>query len=404
MKPVVTGLGVVAPTGSTVAEYWASALRGDSGIDRISRFDATPYRTVLAGEVREFTAADHLSSRLVVQTDRWTQFGLVAANMALADAGALPVADCGIDTYDLAVVTASSSGGNEFGQGELGQLWSVGPQRVTPFQSIAWFYAATTGQISILHGMQGPCGVLVSEQAGGLDAVAQARRVLAGGARLAVTGGGEAPLSPYAMVCQQANGMLSTADRPHRGYLPFTAHSAGYVPAEGGAMLILEPDQSADERGAPHRYGRIAGYAATFDPKPGSDRGPALGRAIKGALADARCGPEDVDVVFADAGGTLDLDQVEAAAIAEQFGRYGVPVTAPKVLTGRMNAGGAALDLVTALLAIRDSVIPPTPGIRPLPEYHLDLVGDQPRPARLRTALVLARGYGGFNSAMVVTA
>jgi act minimal PKS chain-length factor (CLF/KS beta) len=129
-----------------------------------------------------------------------------------------------------------------------------------------------------------------------------------------------------------------------------------------------------------------------------------LATAIKRALGDARCGAEEIDVVFADAGGTPELDRTEAAAIAEIFGARGVPVTAPKVAVGRMYAGGAAVDLATALLAIRDSVIPPTPGIQPLPDYQLDLVGDAPRSARIGTALVLARGFGGFNSAMVITA
>lgn len=404
MTVVVTGLGVVAPTGGDVEEYWANTLRGVSGIRPISRFDASTYQLRLAGEVAGFTATDHMSSRLTVQTDRWTHFGMVAAEQALKDAAALPLADTGISDYELAVVTASSSAGNEFGQGELGSLWGRGPQHVTTFQSIAWFYAATTGQISIRHGMRGPCGVLASEQAGGLDAVGHARRVLRAGARLVVAGGGEAPLSPYAVVCQQANGLLSTGADPATGYLPFAAEAAGYVPGEGAGMAILEDEESARSRGVPRVYGRIAGYAATFDPRPGSGRAPTLARAARLALADAGVDVTEVDAVLADAGGTPELDAAESAALRELFGARGVPVTAPKVTTGRLYAGGGALDLVTALLAIRDQVIPPTPGVRPAAEHGLDLIGDQPRSARLRTVLVLARGFGGFNSAVVVTA
>lgn len=404
MTAVVTGIGVVAPTGVGVDEFWANTLAGHLAIGPISRFDASAYQLRLAGEIAEFTATDHMSSKLAVQTDRWTQFGLVAAEEALADAGALPVGESGLSDYDLAVVTASSSGGNEFGQGELANLWRHGPEHVTPFQSIAWFYAATTGQISIRHGMRGPCGVLASEQAGGLDALGQARRVLRSGTRLVVAGGAEAPLSPYAVVCQHANGLLSSCPVPESGFLPFAGNASGYVPGEGAGMVILEDEDSARSRDVRGVYGRIAGYGATFDPPPGSSRSPTLARAAWLALSDAGLTPADVDVVFADAVGVPHLDAAEAAAINQVFGGRGVPVTAPKVLTGRVYAGGAAIDVVTALLAIRDSVIPPTPGVQPVHEYGLDLVGAEPRKARLRVVLVLARGFGGFNSAVVITA
>lgn len=403
MTAVVTGVGVVAPTGVGVPEYWANTLAGKTAIGPVHRFDASTYQLRLAGEVGAFTATDHMSSKLAVQTDRWTQFGLVAAEEALSDAAAMALADHGVSDYDVAVVTASSSAGNEFGQRELSSLWKSGPEHVTPFQSIAWFYAATTGQISIQHGMRGPCGVLASEQAGGLDALGQARRVLRSGTRLVVAGGAEAPLSPYAVVCQQANGLLTSATRPEYGYLPFSAHANGYVPGEGAGMLIVEDEASAKTRGVRSVYGRIAGYGATFDPAPGSSRGPTLARAAQLALCDAGLTAADVDVVFADAAGVAELDVVEAAAIEHVFGTRGVPVTAPKVLTGRVYAGGAAIDVITALLALRHSVIPPTPGIEPMAEYGLDLVGDRPRYTTLNAILVLARGFGGFNSAVVVT-
>ena len=404
MTAIVTGIGVVAPTGTGVPEFWENTLSGRSAIGPISRFDASTYQLRLAGEILDFTATDHMSSKLVVQTDRWTQFGLIAAEEALTDAGALPLADTGLSDYDLAVVTASSSAGNEYGQGELSSLWRSGPAHVTPYQSIAWFYAATTGQISIRNGMRGPCGVLASEQAGGLDAIGQARRVLRSGTRLVVAGGAEAPLSPYAVVCQQANGFLTSAKAADHGYLPFSTEANGYAPGEGAGMLIMEDADSADARGCKTAYGRIAGYGATFDPQPGSSRGPTLARAAQLALSDAGLESSDVDVVFADAAGVPHLDAVEAAAIEHVFGRKAVPVTAPKVLTGRVYAGGAAIDLVTALLAIRDQVIPPTPGIEPDVAYGLDLIGARPRQARLGVVLVLARGFGGFNSAVVVTA
>lgn len=404
MSAVVTGVGVVSPTGIGVETHWANTLSGRSGIGPIERFDASAYPTRLAGEVRDFVAKEHITSRMIKQTDRWTQMALAATEEALRDAGAFPVEECGLDEYEMAVVTATSSAGNEFGQGELGSLWSKHPQYVTAYQSIAWFYAATTGQISIKYGMRGSCGVIVSEQAGGLDAIAQARRVLRGRAKLVVSGGTEAPIGPYAVVCQQSNELMSTSDDPARAYLPFDEGANGYLPGEGGAILIIEDEENARARGVSKVYGRVAGYAATFDPRPGSGREPTLQRAAELALEDAGLLASDVDVVFADAFGVPSLDRLEAEAIGKVFGPRGIPVTAPKTLTGRLYAGGASLDLVTALLSIRDGVIPPTVGVTARPDLELDLVVDRPREANLRTALVLARGYGGFNSAVVLTA
>jgi act minimal PKS chain-length factor (CLF/KS beta) len=152
-------------------------------------------------------------------------------------------------------------------------------------------------------------------------------------------------------------------------------------------------------------YGEIAGYAATFDPAPELGREPGLRRAAELAIADAGLAPDEIDVVFADAAGVPELDAAEAAALRAVFGPGGVPVTAPKTMLGRLYSGGAAVDLAAALLAIRHQTIPPTVGVGDLAGAcaDLDLV-TAPRPARLRTALVLARGNGGFNSAVVARA
>ncbi|WP_282700354.1 ketosynthase chain-length factor [Streptomyces sp. CC219B] len=449
--PVVTGIGVAAPNGFGREEWWRATMRGESGIRPISRFDAAQYPARLAGEVQDFDPADHIPGRLMPQTDHVTRLALAVADEALADARVDPAA---LPDYAAGVVTASSAGGFEFGQRELQALWSQGRQYVSAYQSFAWFYAVNTGQISIRHGLRGPSGVLVTEQAGGLDAVAQARRQLRKGIRLVVTGGVESALCPWGWAAQLADGRLSTVDDPDRAYLPFTADARGHVAGEGGALLIVEDAAAARERGA-ETYGTIAGYAATFDPAPGGAvRGggePAPGGMVRGAgdlasggmvrgagdlasggmaqsagdpasgpaaqsagdrsrlrnaaelaLRDAGLAPADVDVVFADAAGDIAADLAEARAIATLFGPNAVPVTAPKTMTGRLSAGAASLDLAAALLALRDQVIPPTVNVDgPAPGLPIDLVTEQ-RPAALRTALVLARGRGGFNAAMVV--
>ncbi|MFI6847836.1 ketosynthase chain-length factor [Kitasatospora sp. NPDC050467] len=398
--PVITGIGITAPTGIGVEAHWAAVLAGKSGIERITRFDPEPYPVRFAGEVTGFSAADTVSSRLIPQTDHWTHLALAASEAALADAGVDPAA---LPEYEMAVVTASSSGGTEFGQHEMEALYQHEPEWVGAYQSIAWFYAATTGQISIRHKLRGPCGVLCAEQAGGLDVIGQARRLTRRDARLVVTGGTDASLCPYGFAAQLSTGKLSTVPDPARAYLPFDRSAAGYLPGEGGAILVMERAATADERGAGQRYGRVLGYAAGFDPAPGSGRPPALRRTVEAALADARLTAGDIDVVFADAAGTPAEDLAEARAISGVFGPRAVPVTAPKVLTGRLYGGGAPLDVATALLALRDGVIPHTPGVEALaPGCDLDLVTDEPRTGPLRHALVLARGHGGFASALIL--
>ncbi|MGW8354046.1 ketosynthase chain-length factor [Streptomyces wedmorensis] len=397
---VVTGIGIVSPNGFGTEEYWDATRASRSGIRRITRFDPERYPSKLAGEVDGFEVKEHLPSRLIPQTDRMTQLALVGAEHALGDAG---VSTEEADEYGMGVMTASTSGGFEFGQGQLQNLWSQGSQYVSAYQSFAWFYAVNTGQISIRHGLRGPSGVVVSDQAGGLDALAHARRLVRKGSDLILSGGVDAAICPWGWVAQLTTGDMSTDERPDRAYLPFDAEASGYVPGEGGALLIMEDAEAARRRGATRVYGEILGYGSTFDPAPDSGREPTLRKAIEIALADAGVSAGDVDVVFADAAGSPELDRIEAAAITTVFGSRAVPVTAPKTMTGRLGSGAAPLDVATAFLAMRDGVIPPTANVTLSPDYDLDLVTEE-RHTPVTTALVLARGRGGFNSAVVVRA
>ncbi|MEU2117304.1 ketosynthase chain-length factor [Streptomyces sp. NPDC016459] len=398
---VITGMGLLAPTGLGHDAHWKNSLEGASAIGPVTRFDAEGYPSRLAGEVADFVPEEHLPSRLLPQTDHMTRMALVASDWALADAGFDPAL---LPEYGVGVVTAASAGGFEFGHRELQNLWDRGPEYVSAYQSFAWFYAVNTGQVSIRHGLRGPAGALVTEQAGGLDALGQARRQLRRGQPMVLAGAVDGSPCPWGWVSQLTTRRMSRETDPALAYRPFAAEAAGYVPGEGGALFVLEGEESARARGARHRYGRMAGYATAFDPPPRSGRSPNLARAVRAALDDAELGPEEIDVVFADAAGTPEEDAVEAAALRTLFGPHGVPVTAPKTMTGRLGAGGPAVDVATALLALREGVIPPTVHVPlPLPDHTLDLV-TSPRRAPLTTALILARGQGGFNSALVVTA
>jgi act minimal PKS chain-length factor (CLF/KS beta) len=398
----LTGLGVAAPNGLGAAQFWEATLAGRSGITEITRFDADRYPARLAGQILDFRPRAHLPDRLLLQTDVSTQLALAAADWALADAA---VQTSALADYDMGVVTSTALGGFEFNHREFNKLWSEGPEAVSVYEAFAWFYAVNTGQISIRNGLRGPAGALVAEQAGGLDAIGHARRIIRRGARLVLAGGVDSAFDPWGWVAQLSSGRVSQDPDPRRAYRPFCRDACGYLPGEGGAFLVLEDAAAAARRGAAV-YGEIAGYAATFDPPPGSPRPPALGKAIELALEDAGLAPGQVGVVFADAAGVPALDRAEAAAISAVFGPRSVPVTAPKVLTGRLYAGGGPLDVAAAALALREGVIPATAVAGEVPGYYgIDLVTGHPRTGQpLSSALILARGRCGFNSAIVLRA
>ncbi|MFD6174150.1 ketosynthase chain-length factor [Streptomyces coeruleorubidus] len=400
-RTAITGIGVVAPNGLHTETYWKSVKEGLSVLDRITREGCAHLPLRVAGEVRGFDASALIEETFLVQTDRFSHFAMAAASAALKDAG---LSDEATDSpYSVGVVTAAGSGGGEFGQRELQKLWGQGSRFVGPYQSIAWFYAASTGQISIRSGFKGPCGVVASDEAGGLDAVAHAARTVGRGTDVVVAGAAEAPLAPYSMVCQLGYAELSTVDDPARAYRPFTSAACGFVPAEGGAVLVVEDLDRARRRDADVRA-TVAGHAATFTGASRWDRSrEGLAHAIRGALDEAGCAPEEIDVVFADAMGVPEADRAEALALADALGPHGtrVPVTAPKTGIGRSYCGAPLLDVAAAVMAMEEGRIPPTPNVFDTC-HDIDLVTSTARPAELSTALVLSRGLMGSNAALVL--
>ncbi|MFD7965342.1 ketosynthase chain-length factor [Streptomyces zaomyceticus] len=400
-RAVVTGIGVIAPNGLRADAYWKSVREGLGVLDRITREGCEELPLKVAGEVRGFDASDLIEDRFLVQTDRFSHYAMAAAQLALDDAGL--ARENPEEPFEIGVVTAAGSGGGEFGQRELQKLWGQGSKFVGPYQSIAWFYAASTGQISIRSGLKGPCGVVASDEAGGLDAIAHAARGVRRGTGAVLVGAAEAPLAPYSMVCQLGYPELSTVEDPDRAYRPFTAGACGFVPAEGGAMLVVEDESRARDRGAAVRA-VVAGHGATFT---GASRWEesreGLAHAVRVALDEAGCAPEEVDVVFADALGVPEADRAEALAIADALGAHAtrVPVTAPKTGIGRAYCGAPVLDTAAAVFAMEHGVVPPTPNVFDIC-HDLDLVMSRARPAELRTALVLSRGLMGSNAALVV--
>ncbi len=329
--PVVTGIGVVAPNGLGTEEWWRATLAGSTGSGPSPT--TTPPAIPSPSSAASPASRPPTTSRAAAATDgpghpARPHGGRLGARRLRRRPAALP-------EYGIGVVTSNATGGFEFTHREIRKLWTEGPERVSVYESFAWFYAVNTGQISIRNGLRGPSGVLVAEQAGWTRrdrtrpphpaprrcAVADGRcgvRVRPVGARLA-------PLQRKALArprpgaglpALRHTGLRSCAGRGRRH--PRTGGRRGRGPARSRADLR-----------------RDRGYAATFDPRPGR-LPPGLGRAARLALADASVTAEDVDVVFADAAALPALDDIEATVIEELFGPYGVPVTVPKTLTGRL--------------------------------------------------------------------
>ena len=395
----VTGLGVVAPNGLGLEQYWQATLNGRSGIGRSPV--SMPRRTQPSWRARSriSTPPAHLPSRLLPQTDVSTRLALVAAAGALTDARVDP-RRCPITTWASSPPTHRAGSTSPTANSKAVVPGPEAGQRVRVFRLVLRgehrpdLYPAR---------MRGPSSALVAEQAGGLDAIGHARRTVRRGTSLVVTGGVDSAFDPWGWVVPYLQRPGQPGGRPAAG-LPAFRCPRQRLRARRGRCA---PGAGRRRGGAGSRRApgvrRDRGVRETFDPPSGSSRPPGLRRAAELALADAAMAPADIDVVFADAAAIPELDRAEAEAISGLFGPHGVPVTGPKALTGRLFSGGGPLDLVTAALSIRDGVIPPTAGTAEVPaDYHMDLVRQRPRAARVSAALVLARGRWGFNSAVII--
>lgn len=392
MTARIVGLGIIAPTGNNTEAYWEATLDKRNGIGELTKFDATRYPSTLAGEIQNFDFQRWIPSKLMPQTDNMTRYALYAADQALQDA------DHDFDEFsdfDIGVFTSASGGAVEFGQRELQNLWAKGKDHVSAYQAFAWFYAVNTGQISIKNNTKGSAGVILSEQCGGIDAISWADRKIKRGLKFALSGGVDSALSPWGYVPQMASGKMSTSSNADTAYQPFGTQASGYITGEGGAILALASTDN-DARENTKDYGRIVGHASTFGATSES-----LAECITQALQRAQLRSSDIDLVFADGAGNPGDDKAEEASLVQVFGDTPPPITIPKTSTGRLLAGAGALDTATACLALKHQTIPPSRC-----DYDIDTtlpIATKPQRADLRNILVIARGHGGFNSAIIIS-
>lgn len=404
-EAVITGLGVVSPAGIGKAQFWEGLTSGQSFLAPITHFDTTKFASKIGGVVPHFDATHFLDPRIIPQTDRWTHFDLICAKEALADAQ-LDLQN--EDATRIGAVFAAGTGGNAFGQQQLHLCWEKGPQHVSAYESIAWFYAASIGQVSIRNGIRGYGRNICAEAAGGLIALAHAANIIAQGTcDIVIVGGSEAPLAPYAFACLQASRLISSEGGCYP-YRPFDATRSGTIVGEGGAVFCLESKEHALRRNA-HIYAEIAGSGQTFDGvsarEPASD-GQEYARAMQQALKRAHVPPSQIDWMVCDGLGTQDGDTSEVRALQQVFRTdlAHLPASAPKSMIGRLFNGASTVDVAMALLGLQSNTILPTVGYsQPDPSCSIDCVPHTARSQHLKNVLVGARGFGGFNAALVLS-
>ncbi len=405
-KIAITGLGIVSPSGIDKRKFWSNVAHGRSAVELITRFDASKYPSRIAGHVHELDAYSNVSSRLLKKIDVFSHMGLVASEMALQDAKLDLTQE---NLKRVGIFMGNAIGGWLYAETELRDMYIEGREGVSPFMASAWFPAAPQGQISIHYGIKGYSKTVVADRASSLMAIAYgAKTIERGNDDFILAGGMEAPVTPYALLCCNTSGVLSQRnDYPQTAYRPFDKTRDGFAIAEGSGVIILEPQARVQKRNA-HVYANIIGYGTTTD---GVDRirpaldGKQLARAIKMALADAKLEPKQIDYICADGAATREGDISETKAIKQVFNGSAkkIPVSVPKSTFGNMLGASGALDVITTVLAMEHNTIPPTINyFEPDPDCDLDCCPNKAQAKEIKNALVISRGRGGINCALVL--
>jgi len=403
-RVVVTGVGAITAVGLTVSDMWQALLAGKSGVDYITSFDATPFNTKFAAEIRGFDAAEFVTEKEARRMDRFTQFAAVASLQAVESAG-LAVASNGAE--DTGVVIGNSVCGLLSVCQQLEILKKEGPRRVSPILAPTMTGDAAAVQVALLLGAKGPSYSPSSACSSSSDAIGQAWEMIRHGkTEVVVCGGTEAPVGPICLAAFTAARALSTRNGdPRAACRPFDAQRDGFVLGEGAGIMVLESLEHASGRGAPI-LAEIIGYGATSDAfhltQPAPD-GEGATRALRTAMRRAGLEPGDVDYINAHGTSTLLNDRAETRAIKNVFGQgaYRIPVSATKSMTGHLLGAAGAVEAIICVLAIDRSMVPPTINLdSPDPECDLDYVPHRARAVSVKTAISTSFGFGGHNSVL----
>jgi 3-oxoacyl-[acyl-carrier-protein] synthase II len=406
-RVVITGMGVVAPNGIGVENFWDSLVHGRSAVRKITHFDASSYPCQIAAEVPDFDPSDYMDSKTARRLARFAQFALAASKMAIEDSA------IDLDSTDpcrIGVIIGTGLGGNSYSENQHIIFIEKGLKRVSPFAAVMSCGHSAPGIICLELGIKGPNTTISSGCNSGLDAVYLAyNSIRLGDADIMLAGSGEAPISPYMIGLFSASGILSRSSgtEPHKAVKPFDTNGDGIVLGEGGGVLVLEELQGARKREA-KIYGEILGYASgneaynifRIDPV-----GDVAAEVMERALDNAHLKPEDIDYINAHGNGSPEYDLNETIAIKKVFGElaYRIPVTSIKPIIGQSFSVTGILQMATCLLVINKGIIPPTINhTEPHPKCDLDYVENQYRESEVNNALMNSLGFGGGHTVVIV--
>jgi 3-oxoacyl-(acyl-carrier-protein) synthase len=405
-RVLITGIGVLAPSGLGHKRYWNAILNGPSLIAPITRFDAGPYPCRIGGEVEDALLESNGDSRKQRTASHVTRLALAAAEDCLRDARLSPNDR---EPQSIAVCVGTALGGWIDGEHQYGVLLERGGRRVNPFLVSGSGNHAPGIEIATAVRAQGPQVTFSSGCPSSLQALGYgANLVGAGAVDICLAGGAESPLSPMVIAALARTQELSTTndDAPHASR-PFDIHHNGMVLSEGSCFLLLESEESAVQRGA-HVYAEIVGSMSSCDAHGmyGFDTdGDAGGRAIHRLLQLSDMTPSDLDYICAHANGAPAFDSKETRVLKRALGEFaaGIPVSSIKGVLGHPFGAAGAFQAAAAALAFSHDIIPATQNlVEPAPDCDLDCVAGAPRAMRLRTALVTSYGYGGVNSYLLL--
>ncbi len=403
-RVVITGMGVIAPNGIGLAPFWSSLLAGRSAIGPITHFDASNFKSRIAGEVKGFDPFDYIEPELKPnRMARHTQFAFAAAMMALKDAG------LDIENLELPSPTPVVIGVSTSALDVIEKVWEAvnggRPNRAPTTAAAAAIPQAAANAIADRLGACADAVTVSSACPSGMDAIADAAAMIRSGeVELAIAGGADAPITPIIMASFIAGGLSSLRnDEPERASRPFDLGRDSGVVSEGAGVLILENLEHAEARGA-RAYAELSGFGKQRDVNP-ERPGSGLEHSMKLALANAGYSGENIDYISAYGPGHPVLDAAEVRIIKRVFGEraYSIPVSSIKGVTGNAMAAGGPFQIIACALAIRDHVIPPTANYEVAdPACDLDFVPNRSRKVRLNSTLVNVRGLGGGASSMVL--
>lgn len=402
-------MGLITPCGTGLESTWQALAHGRSGIAPITSFDASALETRFAGEVRDFSADDHMDRKLARRLDRYQQLALAAAEMAVTDAGGA-ITSC--DPARAAVIVGSCVGGlASVEEAMLAARTANDPRLVSPFFMLQLLQNMAASHIAIRFGCKGPVWATGSACATSAHALGEARRLIASGdADVVIAGGSEAPIGFMAIAGFNALRALSTRnDDPAGASRPFDSARDGFVLSEGAAVLVVEELEHARARGATI-HADFAGYGTTADAyhvtQPAPDHEGAQ-RCMRMAMADAGLTPSDIGYVNAHATATPLGDVAEAHAIAQSFGEAasGLLVSSTKSMMGHLTGAAGAAEAIISILAMQRGLVPPTINLANQdPRITLDCVPDRARPATLDAVMTNSFGFGGTNVSLVFRA